>query len=69
MARWKSVLLLVVLLITSFSSIVYEVVWGRELSFIFGTSAFAITTVLTAFMAGLALGSYIFGKKWRCSLG
>jgi spermidine synthase len=51
-----------VLLATSFSSLVYEVVWGRELSHIFGTSAFAITTVLTTFMAGLALGSLFGGR-------
>jgi spermidine synthase len=62
LGNWKSRLLLAVLLITSFSSIVYEVVWGRQLSFIFGTSAFAIATVLTAFMAGLALGSLYGGK-------
>jgi len=60
--NWISRLLLVILLITSFSSIVYEVVWGRELSFVFGTSAFAITTVLTTFMAGLALGSLFGGR-------
>ena len=59
---WRSKLLLVVLLITSFSSIVYEVVWGRQLSFIFGTSALAITTVLTVFMAGLAFGSLYGGR-------
>ncbi len=51
-----------ILLITSFSSLVYEVVWGRELSFTFGTSAFAITTVLATFMAGLALGSLCGGR-------
>ncbi len=54
--------MLVILLITSFSSLVYEVVWGRELSFIFGTSAFAITTVLATFMAGLAMGSLSGGR-------
>jgi spermidine synthase len=29
---------------------------------IFGSTTFAISTVLTAFMGGLALGSYIFGR-------
>jgi len=60
--RWRARLLLVALLITSFSSLIYEVVWGRELSFVFGTSAFAITAVLTTFMAGLALGSLFGGR-------
>lgn len=34
----------------------------RMLGLIFGATVLAVTTVLTAFMAGLALGSYLFGK-------
>ncbi|HWQ20827.1 MAG TPA: fused MFS/spermidine synthase [Methanotrichaceae archaeon] len=60
--NWRTRLLMGTLLVTSFSSLIYEVVWGRELSFVFGTSAFAITAVLTTFMAGLALGSLLGGR-------
>ena len=45
------------------SALVYEVVWSRELTFVFGGSAFAIATVLAAYMAGLALGSAWFGRR------
>jgi spermidine synthase len=41
---------------------VYEVVWARMLTQIFGNSTQAISTVLSAFMAGLAVGSYLFGR-------
>src|SRR3989338_6396566 len=41
---------------------VYEVVWTRMLTQIFGNTTYAIATVLSAFMAGLALGSYLFGR-------
>ncbi len=44
------------------SALVYEVVWGRMLTLVFGGTSFAISTVLAAFMGGLALGSYLFGK-------
>ncbi len=44
------------------SALVYEVVWTRELTTVFGGSAFAIATVLAAYMAGLALGSTVFGR-------
>ncbi len=44
------------------SALVYEVVWGRMLTLVFGGTSFAISTVLAAFMGGLALGSYAFGK-------
>ena len=43
-------------------SLVYQVVWVRMLVLVFGTSVFAVSTVLSAFMAGLALGSLYFGR-------
>ncbi|NNF05603.1 MAG: fused MFS/spermidine synthase [Candidatus Eisenbacteria bacterium] len=45
------------------SALIYEAVWARKLTYIFGGSAFAIATVLAAYMAGLALGSAWFGKR------
>ncbi|MCE3242757.1 MAG: hypothetical protein K0Q83_3264, partial [Deltaproteobacteria bacterium] len=58
-------LLLVGLLCFFFSGaagLVYQVVWTRMLTQIFGNTTYAIATVLSAFMAGLAIGSYLFGK-------
>ena len=43
-------------------TLVYQVVWVRMLIVVFGVSVFAVSTVLTAFMAGLALGSALFGR-------
>ncbi|MFQ6047938.1 MAG: fused MFS/spermidine synthase [Phycisphaerae bacterium] len=40
----------------------YEVVWQRRMMLVFGASAPAISAVLTAFMAGLAIGSVLFGR-------
>ncbi len=48
--------------LSGLSALIYEVVWMRLLSLTFGTTVFAVSTVLTAFMAGLALGSFVFGK-------
>ena len=45
------------------SGLVYQVVWVRELVLVFGATTFAVSTVLTAFMGGLALGSYYFGRR------
>ena len=44
------------------TGLVYEVLWIRMLGLVFGHTVFAVTTVLTAFMAGLGLGSWIFGR-------
>ncbi|MBM4299000.1 MAG: hypothetical protein FJ143_14790, partial [Deltaproteobacteria bacterium] len=44
------------------AGLIYQVVWTRMLTQIFGNTTYAIATVLSAFMAGLAIGSYWFGK-------
>src|SRR5689334_20568418 len=44
------------------SALVYEVTWVRLLSLSFGVSVYAVSAVLTAFMGGLALGSWLFGR-------
>src|SRR3989442_115090 len=43
-------------------ALVYEVLWLRMLILIFGSTQFAVSTILTAFMSGLALGSFLFGR-------
>lgn len=48
--------------LSGFSSLVFEVLWERLLMQVFGSTTFAISTLLTAFMAGLALGSVIGGR-------
>jgi len=45
------------------AALAYQVVWVRSLQLVFGGSHFAVTTVLSVFMAGLALGSHLFGKR------
>jgi len=42
--------------------LIYEVVWSRMLVVTFGSTTLAISTVLSSFMAGLALGSFAFGR-------
>lgn len=48
--------------LTGVTGLVYELLWTRMLILVFGSTQFAITTVLTTFMIGLALGSLIFGR-------
>ncbi|HWX23018.1 MAG TPA: fused MFS/spermidine synthase [Candidatus Binatia bacterium] len=49
-------------LISGISGLVYEIVWLRMLSRIMGVTIYATSTVLASFMAGLALGSFLFGR-------
>jgi len=42
--------------------LMYEVIWLRMLGLVFGHTVHAITTVLAAFMGGLALGGLLLGR-------
>ena len=44
------------------TALVYQSLWVRELQLVFGTSTFAISTVLASFMAGLAAGGFVLGR-------
>jgi len=52
----------VLFFISGATALIYEVVWARMLTQIFGNTTHAIATVLSAFMGGLALGSYVLGR-------
>jgi spermidine synthase len=48
-------------LISGATGLVYEVVWTRAFSLVFGATALAVSSVLAAYMAGLAIGSRVVG--------
>jgi spermidine synthase len=49
-------------IISGACGLIHEVAWTRLLRLVMGNTTYAITTVLCAFMGGLALGSYIGGR-------
>ncbi|GIW08328.1 MAG: hypothetical protein KatS3mg060_3133 [Dehalococcoidia bacterium] len=50
------------LIATGASGLIYQIVWFRVLGTIFGVTVQATSAVLAAFMAGLALGSFIAAR-------
>ena len=47
---------------SGFTALIYQTLWTRYFKLVFGSTSLAVTTVVCTFMAGLALGSYFFGK-------
>ncbi|MCA9553774.1 MAG: fused MFS/spermidine synthase [Myxococcales bacterium] len=45
------------------AALILQVLWTRMLGHVFGATALAVSTTLTVFMAGLALGSHLGGKR------
>ncbi len=60
MARRPALFLLFAL--SGAASLVYETLWLRTLVLTFGSTVFALGTILAAFMGGLAAGSLIIGR-------
>jgi spermidine synthase len=51
------------LLLSGAAGLIYQVAWVRLLGLAFGVTLYAISTVLAAFMGGLALGSLVGGRR------
>ncbi len=45
------------------AALIYQVAWLRMLSLVFGVTVYAASAVLTSFMGGLALGSWLGGRS------
>ncbi len=50
------------LFLSGFTALVYQITWIKDFKEVFGVDVYSASTVLAAFMAGLALGSYLFGE-------
>ena len=55
-------LVLSLFFLSGLSGLIYQIAWMRMLRLVMGNTVFSAATVLTAFMGGLALGSYAAGR-------
>lgn len=49
-------------LVTGFDGLVFEIIWIRLLSGIFGTTIHATSTAIAAFLGGLGIGAFAIGR-------
>jgi predicted membrane-bound spermidine synthase len=59
LAMWLPALLLFA---SGGSALVFQVLWVKQLSLVVGVEVYAVTTAISAFFAGLALGGLAFGR-------
>ncbi len=59
---WLVLLLEILAVISGAASLVYQVAWMRRLVLVFGSTTLATSTVLVAFLGGLALGAWVWGQ-------
>ena len=57
-----SLVLLVMAVASGAASLAYQVVWMRRLALVLGSTTLATSTVLAAFLGGLAIGTWLWGR-------
>ena len=50
------------LFVSGAAALVYQTLWVKQLGLIVGVDVYAVTTTISAFFAGLALGGAVFGR-------
>ncbi len=61
-ASFSQIILYLLFALSGFSALTYEILWSKYLSLTLGNTMTAVSIVAAAFMAGLALGSYLLGR-------
>jgi spermidine synthase len=59
---WFSVMGAILLFLSGMASLVFQILWVKELALIVGVDVYAVTTAVSAFFAGLAVGGGFFGR-------
>jgi spermidine synthase len=55
-------LVLAIFILSGAAGLMYEVVWSRQLVLVFGNTTQAVSTILTGFFGGMAIGSFVGGR-------
>ncbi|WP_419949856.1 fused MFS/spermidine synthase [Candidatus Palauibacter sp.] len=59
----RRAVLLLFFFLSGISGLIYQIAWVRQSVFTFGVSVYAYSAVIGAYMIGLALGSYVMGRR------
>ena len=63
MKRQIKALIYLLFFVSGVTGLIYQVAWARMFITVFGNTTQAVSTVLAAFMGGLALGSIVIGRR------
>ncbi|WP_299291683.1 spermidine synthase [Nitrosopumilus sp.] len=58
----KRNIIILLLGLSGVTALFYEIIWIRPLSLVFGTTVYAVSTIIASFILGLAIGSWLAGK-------
>ncbi len=61
-SRTRLLMLCALMAASGAAGLIYQVLWVKQLSLVVGVQVYAVTTAISAFFAGLALGGVCFGR-------
>lgn len=61
--KHRLVFVILLFVFSGLASLIYQVVWFKQLSYFLGNTTYSQSVVLATFMGGLALGAWFWGKK------
>jgi spermidine synthase len=61
----RSIVLALCLFLSGAAALIYEVLWSRQFALVMGQTVYALSTIITAFLGGLAFGSWLGGRWTR----
>jgi spermidine synthase len=60
---WRAVIIYGAVFLSGFVALAYEIAWIRLLALVLGSSTYSFSLMLAAFIAGIALGSYLISRR------
>lgn len=60
---YHAMIIFILVFLSGFSGLIYEVLWMKQLSLLFGSTAHAAAATIACLFAGLSIGSWFWGKK------
>jgi spermidine synthase len=64
----RAFILSLCLFLSGAAALIYEVLWSRQFALVMGHTVYALSTIITAFLGGLALGAWL-GGRWTSRRG
>jgi spermidine synthase len=62
-SRTRAIALLIIFGIGGFTALAYEVIWTRALLFFVSSRVYSFSTILTTFLGGIVLGSFVMARR------
>jgi len=60
---WQAVIIYAAVFLSGVVALAYEIAWIRLLALVLGSSTYSFSLMLAAFIAGIALGSYLISRR------